>query len=187
MPRSALNRQNDHAAVLANARGLNRLSGKRRTLLHLNLSDFQVHSQVRGGGVEKAYHMRTQERLRDALAGEMIRRNHGIRARFQQMFLRIFLAGAGNDFQLRIQAARREHDVEIRGICGGSGHQAESPLDMDLAQRLFLGGIAHEHQPFVVKTRGLSFILLNDDERHWPALPVPAPHSVPTRPAPQIM
>ena len=66
----------------------------------MNLADLKVHAQMRRRGIEEAHHVRPQERLRDALPGERIGRDHGIGAGGEQVFFRSLFTGTRNDFQV---------------------------------------------------------------------------------------
>jgi hypothetical protein len=121
--RLALDGEDDDAAVLANARVLDGLAGKRTARRDRHFADLEIHAEMRGGRVQKTDHVRTQKRMGDALSGKNIGTDHRIGARAAQVLLRHIFAGAGNDAQLRIQAARRQHDIKIGGVSGGGGDQ----------------------------------------------------------------
>ena len=142
---------------------------------HANFADLQVHLQVGGGGIEKAHHVGPQKRLRDSLPGKQVGQNHRISAGLQQMLLRIFFAGAGNDFQLGIESPRSQHDVEVGGVGGGGGHQAAGAFNVGFAQGLSLGSVAGQHQPLRHRRPCPVHALLHDDKGHALAAPVPAP------------
>src|SRR5580704_12293714 len=84
------------------------------------------------------------------------------------MLFGVFFAGAGDDLQLGIQAARGEHDVEIRGIGGGGRDQSPSALDMSIAKSLFLGGVTDHDQPIAPIAGCLCFVRLDDYEGSGP-------------------
>src|SRR4051794_3779293 len=119
---------------------------------------------MRGGSIEKADHMRTQERLCDATAGKSIRRNHRIRTCGDQVLFRVFLAGASDNLELWIESARGKDDVEVCSIGGSCGYQASRILDLSLSESLFLGGVANQHEPLVAVALGFGVALLDDHE-----------------------
>src|SRR5437868_12193965 len=85
------------------------------------------------------------------------------------MLLGIFFAGASDNLQLGIQATRSENDVEVGRVGGSGSDQPARPLDMRFAQRLFLGRVAHQHQPVLAIASCLRVIVLHNDELHRPA------------------
>ena len=99
---------------------------------------------MRCGAIEEAQHMRLQKRLRNPAAGGGIRRNHCIRASLEQVLFSIFFRSAGNDLQLGVQTPRGQDDVHVGRIGGGSGNQSARSFNVDLAKRVFMGGIAHQ-------------------------------------------
>ena len=156
--RLALDGEDDDAAVLADARVLDGLAGKRTARGDRHFADLQVHAEMRGGGVQKTDHVRTQEGMGDALSGKNIGRDDRIGARALQVLLRHRFAGAGDDAEVGIQTAGGQHNIKIGGVGGGGGDQAARAVDLRVAQSLFLGGVADEHEP----------VLAGDISAPWP-------------------
>ena len=97
--RLALDGEDDDAAILPDARRLDGLAGKRTARGDRYLADLEIHAEMGGGGVEETDHVRTQERMGDALSGKNIGRDNRIGARAAQVLLRHLFAGAGDDAQ----------------------------------------------------------------------------------------
>ncbi len=132
----------------------------------MDLFDLQVElAFARRGDVEEVEHVRAEKRLRNAMAGEGVGRDDGVGAGGDQVLLRLLLAGAGDDAQFRVKAARGEHDVHVGGVGGGGRDQPAGALDVGIAQNLLLGGVADERQPSRIAVFGeLLGVILDDDE-----------------------
>src|SRR5215470_18370079 len=89
-------RQHDDAALLSDARGLERFAGELRTRSNVDFSNLQIHAQMRRGRVQKGDHVWPQQRLCDALACKGVRGNDGIGTGCEQVFFRRVFAGACN-------------------------------------------------------------------------------------------
>ena len=141
------------------------LSGEARARLHLHLFDLQRLLLVHRG-VEEVDNVRAHEGLRNAIAGEVIGRDDMIGARSDQVLLGLFFAGARNDVELRIQAARGEDDVDVGGVGGSGGDQSARAIDVQLAQNMRLGRVASQGEPaFGGVARQLCLVGIDDDKR----------------------
>ena len=102
----ALDGENDHTALLADAGTLQSFAREGRIGSDVDLADFEVHSEMGRGGVKKADHVRAQQRLRDALPRKGIRRDDGIGPGRQQVFVRHLFARSGNNAQPRVHRSQ---------------------------------------------------------------------------------
>src|ERR1019366_1835080 len=79
------------------------------------------------------------------------------------VLLGIFFAGARNNVELGVQAARSQDDVDVGGVSGSGGHQSAGALDSQFAQHMRLGGVAHDSKPaFVGVARQLGLVAVNN-------------------------
>ena len=111
--------------------------------------------------------MGAQQGLRQAVAGDGVRREYGVGAGAPHFLFGALLGGARGDVDLRIEALGGEQDEEVIGVGGEGGDQAAGALDADLAQGLVAGGIgghgqhAGEHGAF-----GAFGVDIDHDEGH---------------------
>ena len=68
-------------------------------------------------------------------------------------------------FSLRIQSASRKNDVEVGGIGSGRRDQPARLLDVGLAQRRLLGGVADQHQPILAAVPRRFRLVVFDDHK----------------------
>src|SRR5271165_4991271 len=68
---------------------------------------------------------------------------------------------------MRIQPARRQHDIQVGGVGSGSGNQSTRPLDLSLAQGLLLSSVAGYNQPVLGHVAlNLAFGVIDHDKRN---------------------
>src|SRR6185369_11297743 len=133
---------------LADLRSGKCFPGERRALLYAHFGEFEIELAIaRRSKVEEVDYVRAQERLRDAMSRECIRRDNDVGAAFAKMLLGVLLTGASNDLELRIQAAGGQDDVEIDSVRRGRGNQPGSAFDLGLAKCGLLRRVAAQDQP----------------------------------------
>src|ERR1035441_7427146 len=100
------------------------------------------------------------------------------------MFFCGVFASTRNYLQLRIQSARREHDIEIGGVGSRGSHQPARPVNLRLTQRRLLRSISGQYQPvFGGEALPLGFVVLKNHE--WNRLVRQLPrHAAPRAPPP---
>ena len=101
----------------------------------------------------------------DTLSGKNIGTDDRIGAGAAQVLLRHLFTGAGDDAEARIQTAGGQHDIKIGGVGGGGSDQTARAVDLGVAQGLFLGGVADEHEPvFAGEFLRLGLVVFDDHE-----------------------
>src|ERR1035438_8465729 len=93
------------------------------------------------------------------------------------MFFCGVFASTRNYLQLRIQSARREHDIEIGGVGSRGSHQPARPVNLRLTQRRLLRSISGQYQPvFGGEALPLGFVVLKNHEWNRLARPQEVKH-----------
>ena len=122
----------DHAESLPDAGVDQRPAVERRARRDAHL--LQIEIEILGGRrqLHEVDHRRPQRRLRELQAADVVRRDHAVGARPQQLRPRIVGLGAADDEQVRPEQARAEDGVDVLGV--GADRGDESPRALDAAR-----------------------------------------------------
>src|SRR5258708_301525 len=147
-----LDRQRQKIVFAAQVDVAHLLADPGRVLSHRDLFDAQRAILVLQHQVEKTDYVRPQNFAGNAHSANLVWRDGGIGAGFQQSLGEFLVDAARDDAQMSISLARKHGDNQVLFIARERGDEALRAIDAELLEDLGVGGVADDVQHFAMQS-----------------------------------